>query len=89
MAGLRIDFNGSRMLFDNDVVTERKTEARPLAGGFCGEKRIEHLFLHLGWNSRAVVVNFDFDTLTQIFGQNGERRFIVGPLASDFRFVAA
>src|ERR1700752_4181964 len=40
----------SRMLLDDDVVTDRKAKARSFPGGLWSEERIEHLFLHVGGN---------------------------------------
>jgi len=53
------------MLLDNDVVTDRETEAGAFPGGLGREEGIEHLLLHLGWNTSAVIANSDLDSLAE------------------------
>ena len=69
------------MLLDDDVVADREAESGTLARGLGGEKRIEHLFPHLGRNTTAVVANLDFDAVTEIFRRSRERGLVaIGPI---------
>src|SRR5215207_10237481 len=54
------------MLLHDDVMAERKAEARPLSGRLRREERVEHLFLHLGRYARAIVPYPDFDLIAQV-----------------------
>src|SRR3984893_15632732 len=83
-AVLRIHLYRPGILLDNDVVAEGKAKARSFTSGFCREKRIEHLFLHLRQNTRAGVVNSDFDAVTEVFSQASEGRFIVASVRFQF-----
>src|ERR1700682_4457924 len=69
------------MLLNDDIVTQRKAEAGSLAGGFCRKERIEHLFLHCGRNSGAVVADSNFDAVTEVLGRDSE-----GGLVASIRF---
>src|SRR4030095_8409372 len=53
------------MLLDNDVVTDREPEPGSFSGRLCCEERVEHLFFHVGWNTRAVIPNPDFHPITE------------------------
>src|SRR5215212_8989791 len=54
-SGLCIDLYQSGMLLDDNVVTQRETKTRSLAGWFGREERIEHFFPHFRRNAAAVV----------------------------------
>ena len=54
------------MLFDNDVVTYGKAEACALSSRLCRKKRIEHPFLHVRFNSGAIVADRDLDAVAKI-----------------------
>src|SRR5262252_6073249 len=60
-AGLRFDLDSPRMLLDNNVVTDREAEPGAFPGGLGREEGIEHLLLHLGWNTSAVIADLDLD----------------------------
>src|SRR5260370_35441688 len=60
------------MLFNDDIVAQRKAEAGSLASGFCRKERIEYLFLHLGRNAGTVVADSDFDAITEVLGCGSE-----------------
>ena len=45
------------MLLNDDVVTDGKTKPRTFSGGFGGEERIEHLFLHIRRDAGAVIAD--------------------------------
>ena len=45
------------MLLDDDVVTNGEAKARAFSGRFGRKERIEHLFLHVGRNARAIVAD--------------------------------
>ena len=74
-AGLCVDFNGPRMLFDDDVVTDGQAQSGSFAGGLGCKERIEHPLLHLGRHAGAVVADPDLDAVAEILGrgsQNGD-----------------
>src|ERR1700682_5046579 len=73
------------MLFNYDIVTQRKTETGSLAGGFCRKERIEHLFLYLGRNAGAVVADSNFDAVTEVLGRDREDGLVTASL--HFRFA--
>ena len=54
------------MLLNNDIMAEGKAETRSLASGLRRKERIEHLFLHFGGDSGAIVADFDFDAVAEI-----------------------
>ena len=56
------------MLLDDDVVADGETETGPLASGLGREEWIEYLFLHLKWNTGAIVADPDFHTVAQVPG---------------------
>src|ERR1700730_4467705 len=68
MSGLGLDIDGATVLFYDDVVAHRKSKPGSFTGRLCREERVEHLFLDLGRNTRAVVANPDFDGIAEIFG---------------------
>ena len=45
------------MLLNNDIMAEGKAETRSLASGLRRKERIEHLFLHFGGDSGAIVAD--------------------------------
>src|SRR5262245_32336225 len=65
------------MLLDDDIVTDGKPEPRAFSRRLRCEKRIEHLFFHLGWNAGAVVANPDFHTITKTFGRGSKGWHVV------------
>jgi len=73
------------MLLHDDVMTDGQAKPRALADGFGREERIEHLFLHLGRNARAVVAYPDFNAVAKILGHGGQDRLVVAPIC--FRFA--
>src|SRR4051812_32885234 len=64
------------MLFDDDVVAERKTEAGPLSRRLGCEERAEHLGLHVGGHAGAVVADPDLDAIAQVSCPRQEGRLI-------------
>jgi len=62
------------MLFDDDVVADRKAKTGAFAGRLRGEKRIENLLLHLGRNAGAVVPDPDLDLVAEVSGRGGHGR---------------
>ena len=44
---LRIDLDGARVLFHNDIVTDREPKTGAFSGRFGREKRVEHLFFYV------------------------------------------
>ena len=60
---LLVDLDRSGMLLHDNVMAERKAEARAFSSGLCREERIEHLFPHLRGDTGAVVADPDFHTV--------------------------
>src|SRR5215212_6059734 len=60
------------MLFDDDVMAERKAEASSLSCGLRCEERAEHLGLYLRGHAGAVVADPDLDAIPQVFGPRQE-----------------
>ena len=73
------------MLLDNDVVAQRKAEARSFAGGLGRKERIEHLFLHFRRNTGTVVANPDFDAVAEALSHGSKLWLVVRSVA--FRFA--
>src|SRR6266403_4227756 len=73
-AWLGLDVDLAAMLFHHDVVAHRKAEAGSLAGGFGGEKGIEHLLLYFQRDPDAVVADPDFDLVAKAFRGRAQRR---------------
>src|SRR6516165_5398375 len=69
LAGVRVNLDRSRMLFDNDVVSDGQAKAGAFACGLCREEGIEHLFPDLGRYSDAVVANPNLNFVTEVFGR--------------------
>ena len=65
------------MLLDDDVVAHREPKAGAFAGRLGREKRVEHLFFHVGRHTGAVVTDPDFHTITKVFGRSHNGRLIV------------
>src|SRR5262245_43871588 len=53
------------MLLDDDVVTDGEPEPGSFSGRLCCEERVEHLCFDFRWNTRAVIPNPDFHTITK------------------------
>ena len=66
LARLRIDLDGARVLFHDDIVTDRKAKTRAFPGRFGREKRVEHLFFYVRRHTGAVVTNSDFHTIAKV-----------------------
>src|SRR6476659_8742826 len=60
------------MLLDDNVVAQRETKTRSLAGGLRRKEGIEHLFLHLGRNTSAVVMDPDLHAVAEVFGRGSK-----------------
>ena len=65
LAGLRIDLYRPRVLLDDNVVTDGKTEPSSFTGRLCREERIEQLRPYLRRDAGAVVAYPDFDLVTE------------------------
>ena len=78
---LRIDLDGARVLFHDDIVTDREPKTRALSRRFGREKRVEHLFFHVGRHPGAVVANSDFHTIAKVFRRGRESRLVVGTIS--------
>src|SRR5262249_54462947 len=74
--GLAFHLYDAGMLFDNNVVADRKAKPGALAGWFSCKERIEHSFPDLGRNAGAIVANSDFDTITEILCGRTKGRLI-------------
>src|SRR6266403_3347770 len=73
-AWLGIDVDLAAMLFHHDVVAHRQAKSGALAGGFGGEKWIEHFLLYFQWDSGAVIADPDFDLVAETFRGRAQRR---------------
>ena len=78
---LRIDLDGARVLFHDDIVTDRKTKARAFSRGLSREERFEHLFFHIRRDAGAVVTDTDFHTIAKVFGRSSEGRLVVATIS--------
>src|SRR3954452_8155161 len=74
LSRLCFDVDASTVLLYDDVVTHRETEPGSFTRRFRCEERVEHLCLHLGRNTRAVVANPHFNCVTEISRTRGEHR---------------
>ena len=72
------------MLLDDDVVTYGQAESGSFTGGFGREERIEHLLLHIGRDTGAVITNPDFDTVAKVLGRGSERWLAVASIQLGF-----
>src|SRR5215475_4099379 len=72
LARLRIDLDRPAMLLDDDIVADGKAKAGALPSRLGCEERVEHLFLHLGWNAGAVVADPDFHLIAKAAGRGGK-----------------
>jgi hypothetical protein len=64
------------MLFDNDVVADRKAKARAFTSRLGCEERIEHLFLYFRRHTGSVVANPDLDAITEASGHRCNGRLV-------------
>src|SRR5215212_8921303 len=64
------------MLFDDDVVADRKAEARSLSGRLRCEEGTEHPGLHLRGYAGAIVADPYLDVVSQVPGPRQEGRLI-------------
>ena len=78
---LRIDLDGARVLFHDDIVTDGEAKARAFSRRLGREKRVEHFFFHVRRHTGAVVVNSDFHTIAKVFGRGRENRLVVGTIS--------
>src|SRR5260370_36543373 len=70
----RVHLDPAAVLLHDDVVAHREAKAGAFAGRLGGEKRIEHLCLHLGRNPGAVVADAYLDAVPEISGCSAEHR---------------
>src|SRR4249920_2930552 len=77
---LRIDLDGARVLFHDDIVADGEAKTGAFSGRFGREKRVEHLFFHVRRHTGAVVANSDFHTIAKVFGRSRESRLVVGTI---------
>ena len=82
---LRIDLDGARVLFHDDIVTDREPKTRAFSRRFGREKRLEHLFFHVRRNTSAVIADPDFHTIAKVFGGRSQGRLVVASIG--FRFA--
>src|SRR3954451_1729336 len=66
LSGLRLDIYPATVLFHDDVVAHRQTKPGPFTRRLSCEEWIEHLFLDLGRDARAVIANTDFHAVAEI-----------------------
>src|SRR5689334_18987388 len=70
--GLHIDCPA--MLLDDDVMAHGQTQARSLTGWLGGEKRIEHLLLYCGRDTRSIVPDPNFHAVDEPPCRSQKRR---------------
>src|SRR5215471_15952653 len=63
-ARLRIDLDRAAMLFDYDVVTNRKAEASAFSRWLGCEERIEHFLFDLRRNANSIITDLDLNAVT-------------------------
>src|SRR5580704_6710033 len=69
---LAFDRDRAAMLLGDDVVADRETQARALAGGLGGEERLEQLVLDLGRDAGAVVAHPHLERVSVFARRHGE-----------------
>src|SRR5579862_8827118 len=84
LAGLGIDLYGPAMLLDDDVMADREPKPRTFTRWLGGEKRIEHLLLHVGRYAGAVVANADFDAVAEVLGRSSEDGLVIAAIGLGF-----
>jgi hypothetical protein len=62
---LSIDLDRSRVLLDDNVVTEGETKTCPFAGWLGGKEWIEYFLFYPGRNADAIVAYADLDAVTE------------------------
>src|SRR5262249_19840284 len=74
----RLAFNlyDAGMLFDNNVVADRKAKHGALACWFSSEEVIERSLPDVGRNGGGIVANSDFDTVAEILRGRAKGRLI-------------
>src|SRR6516162_7164660 len=64
------------MLLHNDVVTDGEPKPGSFSSRLRCEERVEHLFFYFRWNTRAVIPNPDFHTISKAAGRGRKGGFI-------------
>src|SRR5262245_1508400 len=77
---LRIDLDGARVLFHDDIVTDRKPKARAFSRRLGREERLEHLFFHVRCDAGAIIADNDFDTVAKVSGRGHKSRLILAAI---------
>ena len=80
LARLRIDLDRARVLFHDDVVTDRKAKTRAFSCGLSREEWFEYLFFHVRRDAGADVADTDFHTIAKVFGRGRESRLVVATI---------
>jgi len=78
--GLCIDLDCARVLFHDDVVTDREAKARTFSRRLGREERFKHLFFHVRRNACAVIANPDLHMIAKVFGRGRQSRLVVAML---------
>jgi hypothetical protein len=68
------------MLLDDDVVADREAKTGPFSSRLRCEERVEHLLLHFGRNTGAVVADPDLNTVAEVLGRGSKRRLVVASI---------
>src|SRR5262249_37501349 len=69
---LRIDFDRTCVLLDDDVVANREAKTCTFSRRLGCEERLEHLFLHIRRNTCTVIADSNFHTITKTLGRGRE-----------------
>jgi hypothetical protein len=77
MPGLRLHFDGTAVLFHNDIVAHRQAKSCAFTRRFRCKERSEYFRFCFGWDPGAVVADANFDRVTEILRHSGKRRFEV------------
>src|SRR5438477_11806308 len=69
------NINSAAVLLHDDVVRHRETKAGSFTGWLGREERVEHLFLHSGRDSGAVVTDANFNSASKVVRRGPEGWF--------------
>src|SRR6516225_3268203 len=83
---LGIDLDCARVLFHDNVMTDREAKARAFSRWLGCEERVKHLFFHVRRNACAVIPNPDLYMIAEVFGRGRQSRLVVAIVDLCFAF---
>jgi hypothetical protein len=83
---LCIELDCARVLFHDDVVTDREAKARAFSRRFGCEERFNHLFFHVRQNACAVIPNPDLHLIAKVFGRGRQSWLVVAIIGLGLAF---